>query len=226
MRLGILFSGGKDSCLALSHALRKEHVACLISLESGNPESYMFHTPNNSLLNLQAQAIALPLVLVKTSGEKEKEIDDLRVALARAKQDHAIEGVVTGAVASIYQATRIQRVCDDLGLWCFNPLWQKDQIELLREVVDAGFDAIIAGVFAEPFDESWLGERIDEDMIDALEKLQKSHQINPAGEGGEIETTVIDAPFFKGRIDIITATPNFETSSGTYDIEKAEIVKK
>ena len=226
MNLGVLFSGGKDSCLALYEAMYQEHVSCLISLCSKNKESYMFHTPNNSILGLQAQALGLPLVKVETSGEKEAELGDLRSALERAKQDHAIEGVVTGAVGSVYQATRIQKICDELDLWCFNPLWQRDQVTLLHDVLDAGMQVIIAGVFAEPFDESWLGEEIDEGMIGDLEELQETHKINPAGEGGEMETTVLDAPFFKGRIEIERASSTYNEHAGTYDIEKATLVKK
>ena len=226
MNLGVLFSGGKDSCLALYEAMHHETVVCLISLCSKNKESYMFHTPNNSLLTLQAKALGLPLVLVETSGEKEAELDDLKAALLRAKQDHGIEGIVTGAVGSVYQATRIQKACDELDLWCFNPLWQRDQLTLLHDVLDAGMKAIIAGVFAEPFDESWLGEELDEDMIDDLEMLQKTHKINPAGEGGEIETTVLDMPIFRERIEIERASSTYDEHAGTYDIEKAVLVKK
>ena len=78
MRLGVLFSGGKDSTLALHIAANKEDVACLITLVSKNPESYMFHTPNIEMTALQAEALRLPLVSVVTEGQKEAELADLR----------------------------------------------------------------------------------------------------------------------------------------------------
>jgi diphthine-ammonia ligase len=226
MRLAVLFSGGKDSCLACMKAMATDEVACLVSLVSKNPESYLFHTPNNSLLGLQAEAMGIPLVRFETDGVKEAEVEDLKRALALAKERHAIEGVVTGAVGSVYQATRIQRVCDDLGLWCFNPLWQRDQISILQELVEQGFCVIIAGVYAEPLGEHWLGEEIDEGMIEALRELQKTHKINPAGEGGEIETTVLDAPFFAKRIEIVSATSSFADGAGTYDVVEAKAVQR
>ena len=61
MRLGVLFSGGKDSTLALHLAAEKEEVTCLITVVSKNKESYMFHTPNIDVTALQAEALALPL---------------------------------------------------------------------------------------------------------------------------------------------------------------------
>ena len=85
MRLGVLFSGGKDSTLALHLAAEKEEVVCLITVVSKNQESYMFHTPNIDVTVLQAEALGLPLVSVATEGQKEEELADLERAIAEAK---------------------------------------------------------------------------------------------------------------------------------------------
>ena len=69
MRLGVLFSGGKDSTFALHKAAEKEEVACLITLVSENKESYMFHTPNIEVTALQAAALGLPLIKRVTEGK-------------------------------------------------------------------------------------------------------------------------------------------------------------
>ena len=55
MKLGVLFSGGKDSCYALYKASRKHEIACLLTINSENPNSYMYHTPNTKLTELQAK---------------------------------------------------------------------------------------------------------------------------------------------------------------------------
>ena len=124
MRLGVLFSGGKDSTFALHLAAEKEEVVCLITVVSKNKESYMFHTPNIDVTTLQAEALGLPLVSVVTEGEKEEELADLEAAIAEAKEKFQIDGVVTGAVESVYQASRVQRICNLLDVWCFNPLME------------------------------------------------------------------------------------------------------
>jgi ABC transporter with metal-binding/Fe-S-binding domain ATP-binding protein len=226
MRLGVLFSGGKDSCLALHRAAAGDDVACLITVVPDNPESFFFHTPNLHLTGLQAGALGLPLVSRRTPGVEEEEIADLRAAVAQGVDDHGIEGVVTGAVGSVYQATRVQRVCDDLGLWCFNPLWQLDQVQLLWELVRGGHHVIVSGVFAPPLDEEWLGRTIDASTIHELEALWKDHGIHPAGEGGEIETTVLDAPMFGSRIQVRAARREFHRDSGVLVVERAEVVPK
>ena len=156
-KFGVLFSGGKDSCLALQKAKEKGEVACLITVISENKESYMFHTPNINLTKLQAEAINLPLVSITTTGQKEKELKELKEVIKKAVKEFKIECIVTGAIKSEYQRSRISNICTELGLECFNPLWHKDEIEIMKELVELGFEVVITGVFAEPFDRDWIG---------------------------------------------------------------------
>ncbi len=229
MRLGVLFSGGKDSTYALYKAMKANDdndAICLISVISKNPESYMFHTPNIHLVELQAKAIGLPLVKKETTGVKEEELDDLKQALAEAKKNHKIQGVVTGAVESVYQSLRIKKLCDELGLECFNPLWKKDQEELLREIVKHRFKVIISGVFAYPLGKEWVGREINDEVINELVALRQKYSISPAGEGGELETTVLDAPFFKKKINIVESDVAGESNSFVFRIKRAELIEK
>lgn len=223
MKLAILFSGGKDSCYALHKASKEHEVVCLLSVLSKNPESYMFHTPNINLTKLQAKAMELPLITKTTQGEKELELKDLKILIDTAIKKYNIKGVVTGALASVYQAKRVQKICQELDLWCFNPLWQMDQVELLNELIENKFETIIVGVFGYPLDDSYLGKTIDQDMIKKLITLNKKYQINPAGEGGELETFVTNGPMFKKKITIKESEIEYEKNAGILIIKKAEI---
>lgn len=226
MRLGVLFSGGKDSTLALHLAAEKEEVACLITVVSKNKESYMFHTPNIDVTVLQAEALGLPLVSVVTEGKKEEELVDLEKAIIDAKSKFQIDGVVTGAVESVYQASRIQRICNKLDVWSFNPLWKYDQKALLETLVEKSFKVIISGVFAYPLDEKWLGKQIDASVIARLVDLQSQYGISPSGEGGEIETTVLEAPLYKKRIEILNSAVDWRGNCGVFLIKQARLVLK
>ena len=226
MRLGVLFSGGKDSTLALHLASEKEEIACLITVVSKNPESYMFHTPNIEVTTLQAEALGLPLVCVVTEGRKEEELVDLEKAIVEAKNKFQIEGVVTGAVESVYQASRIQLICNKLDIWCFNPLWKHDQKILLETIVEKKFEVIISGVFAYPLDEKWLGKQIDLKVIDGLVDLQSKFGISPSGEGGEIETTVLDAPMFNRKIDVLGSVVEAKGNCGVFQVKQAWLKDK
>ena len=204
MKGAVLFSGGKDSCYA-AYLMKKQGIdlSCLISIFYENKESYMFHTPSISKVKIQSKVMNIPIIIRRTSGEKEKELKDLKIAIKKAISDFDINFVITGAVESIYQKSRIQKICDNLELECLNPLWKIDQIRLLNELVESNFDTIITGVFAYPLDKSWLGKRIDKKFIEDVKNLLNKYKINPAGEGGEFESYVLDCPLFSRKIEII-----------------------
>src|SRR4030043_1271445 len=226
MRLGVLFSGGKDSTLALHKAAKKEEIVCLITLVSANKESYMFHTPNIDITALQAEALDLPLIKKVTEGKPEEELKDLEEAIAQAVKRFKIEGIVTGAVESVYQSKRIQSICDRLNISCLNPLWKKNQKALLEELVAEGFKVIISGVFAYPLDKSWLGKEIDKERIERLLLLGEEFGLSVSGEGGEIETTVLDAPLFKKKIEILDSAVEAHCNSGVFIIKNARLGPK
>jgi diphthine-ammonia ligase len=222
MRVAALFSGGKDSVFAIYIAQQYGwDVTHLVSLYSENPDSWMFHSINIHLTELLADALKIPLVKKSTLGEKETELTDLEALL----QSLNIDGVISGAIASEYQRTRIEKIGHDLGIKTFTPLWHKNQELLLRDMVKAGFKSIIVGVFAEGFDENWLGRPLDEETIDDLVTLHKKHDINIAGEGGEFETLVLDGPIFTKKLVIDSYSKQWNRDNGTYHVQRAHLEK-
>lgn len=220
MKIGVLFSGGKDSCYAAYLAKKTGHeIACLISVFSENPESYMFHTPNINLVENQSSVMNIPVIIQKTKGKKEEELKDLETAIKKAKQKYEIEGIVTGAIESVYQASRVQKICDKLNMECFNPLWQKSETEYLNELIKNKFKVIITGVFAFPLDNSWLGLEINEAFIEKIKELSRKCQIHPAGEGGEFETFVLDCPLFKTPLKVKNKKIAGEGNSWKMEVE-------
>jgi len=218
----VLFSGGKDSGLALDYALKYTNVKCLIIMQSSNVESYMFHTPNIKWAKYQAERTKISYVIKKTSGIKENELKDLKSIIKSVKKTHSIQAIVTGAIESVYQASRVQTITNDLGLECFNPLWQKDQIEILEELIDKKFEIIIVGTFAYGMDKL-IGRKIDKKFIEEVTKLKNILKINPAGEGGEFESFILNAPYFSMPLKIINSKIVKDDSGGILlDILKME----
>ncbi|MFH1669525.1 MAG: diphthine--ammonia ligase [Candidatus Woesearchaeota archaeon] len=226
--LGVMFSSGKDSAYAMWVMQKQNYpIRCLIMLKSKNPDSYMFHTPNIDLVVQQGGAMNIPVVVQETEGEKEKELADLKKALATAKRDYNIDGVVTGALYSQYQRERIEKVCDSLGLKIFSPLWHMDQEKEMRQLVDEGFDIVFSSIAAEGLDKSWLGRRITGKDVDKLVALKKKIGLNVAGEGGEFESLVLDAPMFHKRIEILESQIIEESDNiARFIVKKVRMVKK
>ena len=203
LKLGVLFSSGKDSNYAM-HVMQQQNysIECLITIKSQNLDSYMFHTPNIDLARLQAEAMGMPLIEEMTRGEKEKELDDMKNAIIRAKDQFGIEGVITGALYSNYQRERIEKVCDELGLKAFSPLWHIDQEKEMYQLLDIGFEFIFSSVAAYGLNKDWVGKVIGEKEIEKLVKLNEKIGLNVAGEGGEFESFVTDGPMYHKRIEI------------------------
>jgi diphthine-ammonia ligase len=222
MKLAALISGGKDSSFAIVCALQEGHeVTHLVTIKPVNKDSYMFHSANIQLTDLISQACGIPLISETSSGEKEKELDDLKKALSEVR----VEGIVVGAIESEYQASRVRRICNELGLKMYAPLWHKEPEELLREMIKC-MDIRMVKVAASGMDESWLGQRFDEKVIEELKLLRRKYRIHIAGEGGEYETLVLDAPFYKKRINLLETRKVWMGDHGVMKVVRAELGKK
>ena len=223
MRLASLFSGGKDSTYATHLAVEgRDNIAYLVTMRPRREDSWMFHTVNIHLAPMVAQALGIENVVADTSGEKEEELDDLRRALTNLE----IDGLVTGAIASTYQRGRIDRICEELGLVHVTPLWGRDGFELLGEMLSVGLVIVVTAVAARGLDENWLGRILDRGAAMELKSLSDRFGVDVCGEGGEMETLVLDAPWFRERLDIMRARPVWDGVRGSYIVEEAQLLPK
>jgi ABC transporter with metal-binding/Fe-S-binding domain ATP-binding protein len=200
MSWAALTSGGKDSVLSCQKAIDSgKKVEYLVTARPKNRESYMFHSANLDAVPVIAKVAGMEYVEIDTHGRKEEELADLEKGLAGL----GVEGVIAGAVASVYQAERVKAICDRLDVELFTPLWYMDTELLLREVAQR-MDAIIVVTAAEGLDSSFLGSHINEDLIGRLKRVAANRRINLAGEGGEYETLTLNAPFYSRPITYTT----------------------
>ncbi|MBR9701268.1 diphthine--ammonia ligase [Candidatus Woesearchaeota archaeon] len=223
MRIGILFSSGKDSTATLWYYLEQGwDVCCLLSLLPKNPDSWMFQNPSKELLEKQAESLGFPLLVQRTEGEKEKELVDLKELLKEAKIRYDIDAIGVGALASDYQHERVNRMAHELGLKTFAPLWHKNQVKLLRQMIEADFDIRMTRVAADGLTEGWLGKKLQSIDLKALEKLHEHTGFHVAGEGGEYETIVLDGPIFKNAIKIEFETEMESAHRGELKIKEIQ----
>ena len=219
MELAALFSGGKDSNLALYLASQENKIKYIVSAHAKRDDSYMFHIPNTNWTKLQAEAIGIEYKQFESTGIKEKEVEELKEFLKTLD----VDGIVTGALASKYQADRINRICDELNLEKVHPLWHMDPKKEWDMLFEYGFKVIIAGVAAYGLNENWLGVEMDQDKLNKLETIAKKYKMHLGFEGGEAESFVLDGPNYKKRIIIDKAHKIWEGQSGKYIIEEAHL---
>ena len=228
MKLAALVSGGKDGLYAAYLAGKSHEIRVIVTIKSRNPESYMYHVPNIDLVKLQAETMRIPLIFKQSLGKKEEELLDLKAALAEAKAQYGIEGVVSGAIYSKYQKERVDRICTELGLESLAPLWKRNPQELWNEMFDAGFEVIVSAVAAYGLTEDWLGRYVDKTAFDTLCDLHGTCYVCTGGEGGEFETLVVYCPLFEKRILVRKSRTEWDeiTMSGQLIIEKTILVGK
>ena len=208
-----LFSGGKDSSWALYRALEEGlNVSRLLTVHPSE-ESYMYHVPETQLARLAAESIGIELVEVEpgdlgaaaaddAGAQGDAELEPLETAVADLADEIDLAGVTAGAIESEFQTSRIQEMCDRLGIDLFAPLWQRDPEQLADEMLAAGFEITILQVAAYGLDESWLGRTLDAEAIDELRELNAEYGVHLLGEGGEFETFVTNGPHMDRRIEL------------------------
>ncbi|KAF7352671.1 Diphthine--ammonia ligase [Mycena venus] len=222
MKYVALLSGGKDSCYNLLHCQRNGHQ--LVSAASLGPEpgkeeldSYMYQTVGQDAIELVARALDVPLyrrvisghaleqgseygARNSASGTVGDETEDLYALLSTVKSKHPdIEGVSVGAILSNYQRVRVEHVCRRLSLTPLCYLWQRDQGELMTEMIEAGMEAILIKVAGIGLTVKHLGNTLAQ-MEPIFIKLNNLYGAHICGEGGEYETLTVDCPLFKHRI--------------------------
>jgi predicted ATP pyrophosphatase (TIGR00289 family) len=142
MKAAVLFSGGKDSTMAAYKAIDEGwQLKYLLSVSSTNPHSYMFHVPNIHLTPLLSQAMEVPLLQAETPGEKEEELKDLKDALIKLKEK-GVDAIFTGAIESQYQKSRIDQLCQEVGLESHG-LYGIGTGRIYEEIIELGFEVII-----------------------------------------------------------------------------------
>ena len=218
-----LVSGGKDSCFNMMECVVHGHEIVAIAnltppdVKQDEIDSYMYQTiGHNTIKTLAEECMDVPLFQRGINGSavsqgleynttNDDEVEDLFLLLqdVKTKMPH-VTAVASGAILSNYQRIRIEHVCTRLGLTSLSYLWQRDQSELLQEMVVSNVGAILvktAGMGLKPNDH--LGKSITE-LHDYLQSLGREQGCNVCGEGGEYESLTLDCPLFKKRIVLDT----------------------
>lgn len=223
MRLASLYSGGKDSTFSLYLMEQSGHdIPYLVNIVPEDAASWIFHTPNLSVVPLMAESMGKELVTAKSSGTEEGDMEGLRNALDGLD----VKGVVSGAIWSDYQWDRMNIVCGDLGLKLMAPLWRKDQDMLMDQFIDSGIRSMIVGCYAEGLGEEWLGRIIDRQAVEELKAIRTRTGISIMGEGGEYESLTIDSPMHSRPLEIISSEKDWSRQGGTMRVTSARLSER
>jgi diphthine-ammonia ligase len=192
------WSGGKDSCLALYHAIQsggKPHSILTILSEDG--VTSRSHALPKPLIEEQARSLGLQPVF-RSASWQQYEVEFIS-ALHEFKKS-GIEVGVFGDIDVDSHREWVRRVCGVAGILPVHPLWKRDRCELLVEFIGLGFKAQIVVINEQKVDKNFLGKTIQARTITEMEETGS----DPSGESGEYHTVVTDGPIFSSKVEIKT----------------------
>jgi diphthine-ammonia ligase len=191
------WSGGKECAMATYKVISQgNEVLYLLNFISEDGERSRSHGTKAGVLALQAAgAIGIPIIQVKTSWENYEENFK---KVVRELKDKGIEGGVFGDMDLEEHREWVERVCSEVGIKAFLPLWGIKAEGLIEDFLKLKFKAIIV---ATRLDENFLGKVLDKDLIRQISELG-SH---PCGENGEYHTFVTDGPIFRKALKVTRA---------------------
>jgi uncharacterized protein (TIGR00290 family) len=198
VKIALSWSGGKDSAVAL-WTLRNElgpHPEALVTTVTERYDRVSMHGVRRSLLQLQADAVGIPLVEITIPPDCINEVYEARMTEAFSRGPlEDVDEVAFGDLfledVRVYRETRLAAA----GKRASFPLWHRDTAHLARQFVDAGFGAFIVCVDPSKLDPRFAGRSFDHRFLDALPK-----SVDPCGENGEFHTFVWKGPTFEAPI--------------------------
>jgi uncharacterized protein (TIGR00290 family) len=218
MRVLALLSGGKDSVCAVETARGFGwDVVAALAMRPAEDDAWMFHTPNLDAVRGVAECLGLPLVEAPSRSGKDEEVTDLEAAVRSAKERFQLDGLISGALASEYQRTRLDLVGHRTGLRSFAPLWHKEPRAYLDGLVAGGWDIRFSRAAAEGVPSDWAGQRLDAMKVAAM--VGHSARPHVAGEGGEYESLALDAPCYGRRLVVDKSRVERTASRATWIVE-------
>lgn len=247
VKIAVLASSGKDSSYCAWWAtMRGWDIECIVSVGINSDDSMMFQTNGVAIAGLQSTAMGVPWLPILSDGNEEVEIRDLEVALTGNYDSESnfaaiwpkgwqrpeklalhegkldVDALVVGALRSDYQRTRIDMMCERLGIISYSPLWHHDSVSHMHALVEHGFEVMFVSVSADGLGEEWLGAKLNQSSLERLEFLSRKHRFNIDGEGGEFETVVLSCPCMNGLIECTTESL-WEGSRGSLTIKDARL---
>ena len=189
------YSGGKDCVLSIYRAVSAGlEPAGLITTYKTDAIYSWFHGMSEALLQRASDSLAIPLTLIRTTGEK--YTINFEKALTEAGERGA-QVCVFGDIDIEAHLKWCTERCENTGLTPYLPLWGEDRKSIVYDFIDSGFSSVIKIVDTTRLPEKFLGRTLTKDTIDEIEQ----HGADVCGENGEYHTFVYDGPLFSEKVD-------------------------
>jgi len=196
----LAWSSGKDSAWSL-HVLRQDPSVEVVGLLTTINEAYdrvAMHAVRRALLEAQAEAAGLPLVVVRIPSPCPNETYEAAMAAAVADaRARGITGIAFGDLFLEDIRRYREKQMSGTGLSLHFPLWGRPTAALAEAMIDGGLQARITCVDPRVMPEDLAGAAFDRALLARLPA-----GVDPCGENGEFHTFAWDGPMFRRPVPV------------------------
>jgi uncharacterized protein (TIGR00290 family) len=217
----VSWSGGKDAALSYYRVMGDFHVTHLLNMVAEDGRISRSHGIRTDILRLQAEAMGITIVQPRSSWETYEA--EFKKTLSGLK-GRGVEVGIFGDIDLEEHREWVKRVSRESGMEAVLPLWgEKKRENLIEELIETGFEAVIVAIKKNVLGPEWLGRRIDYDFVKDISKIKG---VDISGEGGEYHTFVVSGPIFKKRINILKSEKITRDRHCFLDILECELTEK
>ena len=213
-RYALMWSGGKDSALALDRAGRRGlEVTRLLSFYDSTTRRVRFHATRVEMLEAQARAVGIGLRAIPTTwDEMEAKLQHELAAL----REEGFAGVVLGDIHLADVRAWYEERVTAAGLEHVEPIWGEQPELLLREFIASGGRAVLTCVDLAKLDESWLGRVVDERFASEI----AATGADPCGENGEYHSFAFAGPIFRQPLAWVAGETRLDSGFAQLDVNE------
>ncbi len=226
MDVAVMYSGGKDSTLAIEHAMNKRwNIKYLLSVKPSRTDCYLFHFATVEQTQELARILGFKHFYTGCNvADPKMEARIVRGIVAK----NVVDALVLGGTG--LQKTQINTLRNELfglGVEVFACHTGEDHGRLLLDMVNRGYDIRISQIAVEGLGREWLGRKIGREAFFELRERAERFGFHLGFEGGHADTLVVDGPIFNKRLEILDSDVVMENKfSGHLRIKETAVIDK
>ena len=226
MDVAIMYSGGKDSTLAIEYALNKGYnIKYLLSVKPNRTDCYLFHFATVEHTKELAKILGLKHILINCDvADPVKEAELVKnVVLKEDKVDALILG---GIGLQLTQLGSLQRALMPYNIEVYAAHAGFDHDKMMLDMINRGYEIMITQIASDGL-KNWLGKSLTLYNFDEFVKDSIKYGFHVGGEGGYYDSLVVDGPIFDRKLEILECKNVLESDYNGYVlVNKLEVVNK
>lgn len=218
----VLWTGGKDSCLALHEAAGLGYnVSSLVTFV---PPDAAFRAHPVPRLRRQAEAMSLPY---HTFEVRPPYKQGYQSAFRLMQEELGISHVITGDIDEVGgNQNWVRSIANELGMGVVTPLWERSRQSLMESILEQQFRVCFSYVRSPWLGPEWVGRELTEAVLGELKRVSSETGMDLCGEQGEYHTLVLDAPMFHNPLSLDRARIRTEEGNSFLEFQETSVLKK